>query len=118
MRTLLLASLLLAVPSFASADNKLHVSTDIVTWDKPLTEAQCLDKGKTAILAVDSKLTTATGDHAWTGTKDSFVAVVDCLQSYKLNGAYVTVIHNGTDDAKQVIATIIKSLGGTSEMHH
>jgi len=114
-----IAAFLMLSGSFAFAEPaKLHVSTDIVTWDKPLTEAQCLDKAKAAIVAIDAKMTTVTASHAWVGTKDSWVLAVDCLQSYKLNGAYVTVVYNGAavDDYTKVKTALSKGLGGKSEM--
>ena len=117
LKSIAVLPLLFAASAFAEPA-KLHVSTDIVTWDKPMTEAQCLEKGKAAIVAADSSLATVTATHAWVGTKDSWVVSVDCLQSYKLNGAYVTVIYNGAkvDDYTKVKTALSKGLGGKSEM--
>jgi prephenate dehydrogenase len=109
--------LVLALTATATADSKLHASSDIVTWDKAVTEAQCMEKGKAAILAVDSKLTTVSSGHTMVGTKDDWIITVDCMQSYKLNGAYVVVIHDGKEDSKPALETVLKSLGGKSEMH-
>lgn len=97
----------------------MHVYTDIISWDKPLTSAECMDKGKAAIGAADPKLTTLTADHATVGTKNNWVVSVDCLQSYKVNAAYVTFVYTGTDVNlfKRVQEAVKKSLGGKSDDH-
>ncbi len=107
------------VAGVAAADTGLHISTDIVTWDKPLTEAQCLEKAKAAIIGATPKLTTTTANHAWVGTKSNWVIAVDCLQSYKLNGAYVTIVFTGdkTDEFEKVKPAVSKALGGKSELY-
>jgi hypothetical protein len=119
MRSILFVAILAASASAYAEPSKLHVHTDLVTWDKPLTEKECLTKAKAAILAVDPKLTTSTATHAWAAAKTNWVIGIDCLQSHKLNGAYITVVHNGTEAAafEKAKETITKSLGGKSEMN-
>ncbi|MEO8550922.1 MAG: hypothetical protein ABI678_13145 [Kofleriaceae bacterium] len=119
MKTLSLVLVALtSLVATAAADNKLHVSTDVVTWDKPLSEAQCLDTAKAAIGSADAKLTLITASHAVIGTKAGWVVSADCLQSFKLNGAYVTVSDTGSpDDHKKVATAVSKALGGKSEMY-
>ena len=110
---------LLALPCLAAADARIHVSTDIVTWDAPTTEVQCLAKGQAAIVAIDPKLSVVKAGHAAIATKDAWVFAVDCLQSYKLNGAYVTLVYTGTkpDDYDKAKTALSKGLGGNSELY-
>jgi hypothetical protein len=104
----------------AKVDDKtgLHVSTDVVSWDKPLTEAQCLEKGKAAISAALPGLTVITATHAMVGTKTDWVISVDCMQSYKANAAYIVVVNTGpkSDEYDKTKAAVSKALGGKSEL--
>lgn len=117
MRKTIVALLLLT--GVAAADSRLRASTDIVTWDKPLTEAQCLEKGQKAIAAMVPGLSMVTANHAAVGTKDAWILSVDCLQSYKLNGAYVVVLYTGdkVDEYTKAKEGLSRALGGKSELY-
>ncbi len=112
------ASSLIALGT-AAADGRVHASTDIVTWDKPVTEAQCLEKGQKLITGLVKGVNLVSANHAVVGTMGNWILSVDCLQSYKLNGAYVLVIYTGdkTDEYGKLKESLSRGLGGKSELY-
>jgi hypothetical protein len=103
-------------------DKHLREWTDIVTFDKPVTEAQCVDAGKKAVAAAG--FTAIAIDHSAAGTKTVgatlWIANIDCMQRHTWNAAYISVASDETDKAAfSKIATSLShaetALGGKSE---
>jgi hypothetical protein len=93
----------------ASADD-LRLSTDVAVFAKPIKEAECLDKAKTAIVA--AKFAVSDAVHAKAGKKSNMVVMVDCLQSWKSDAAHISVAYLSADpkDATAAVAAIKKAL--------
>lgn len=115
-------ALLLAMVRTAHADEQhLRSLTDIVAFEKPVTEQQCIDAGKKAIAAAG--FAPLVVEHAAAGQKKGdtlwFVSV-DCLQR-RWNATYIVVTSSETNSktfetTAQAIVRAETALGGKSEL--
>lgn len=117
-----IALLVAAMATRAHADDQhLRALTDVVSFDKPVTEQQCIDAGKKAIAAAG--FAPVAMDHAAAGQKKGdtlWFASVDCLQRH-WNAAYIVVTSSETNSTTfeataQSIVRAEVQLGGKSEL--